>query len=32
VFSGAPVRWRGARLALVESMPGGAYVALAENR
>lgn len=28
-FNAAPVLWRGARLALVESMPGGAYVPLA---
>lgn len=29
VFDGAPVRWRAAGLALVESTPGGAYTPLA---
>lgn len=31
-FAGEPVVWRVERLALVESMPDGAYVPLAENR
>ncbi|MNY75971.1 RNA 2',3'-cyclic phosphodiesterase [compost metagenome] len=31
-FCGAPVSWNVEGLALVESMPGGAYVPLAEHR
>jgi 2'-5' RNA ligase len=31
-FTAAPVLWRVEGLALVESMPGGAYVPLAQNR